>query len=98
MIVGHDGLQSQGCTVRDLSARGARIALPQGAIVPPGLYLLTSRQPVGYKARIIWRNATQAGVRFLGEHQLSATMPGELLFLWQLYLELRPRATNPFDF
>jgi hypothetical protein len=97
MIVSSDGRQSLGCTVRDISESGARILLPHTAMVPGRLFLLTSRQPTAWDARIVWRNATQAGLAFAGEHTLSPDMGGGLQFLWRLYLELGPRVSNPFE-
>lgn len=98
MIVSGDGMQSVGCTVRDISQSGARIALPRATVVPARFFLLTSRQPTAWVARIVWRNATHAGLGFEAEHRLSPDMDPRLHFLWNLYLALGPRATNPFEF
>lgn len=98
MIVSCDGMQSLSCTIRNISDGGARIALPRDTIVPARFYLLTSRQAVGHEAQIVWRTATQAGLKFHAEQKLSPAMNTELLFLWRLFLALGLRATAPFDF
>lgn len=97
-IVSRDGALSLGCTVRDFSPGGARIALPRATVVPARFFLLISRRPLAWDARIVWRNASQAGLAFAGERPLSPDMDEELLFLWRLYRELGLRATNPFDY
>lgn len=98
MIVSRDGTQSFCCSVRDISATGARIMLPRDTIVPARFFLISSRQPSAWDSRIVWRNATQTGLAFAGEHRLSPDMGDGLRFLWHLYLALGPRASNPFEF
>lgn len=91
MIVARDGTSSCHCTVRELSEGGARIEVPRATIVPSKVYLLTSRRAAAQEAQIIWRNATQAGLKLGAVLELSPKMNSDMQHLWRLYLELRPR-------
>lgn len=92
MIVARDGTSSSHCTVRELSDGGARIEVPRATIVPSKLYLLTSRRAAAVEAQIVWRNATQAGLKLGTVLELSPKMNSDMQHLWRLYLELRPRS------
>jgi hypothetical protein len=92
MIVARDGTSSSNCTIRELSEGGARIEVPRATNVPSKVYLLTSRQASAQEAQIVWRNATQAGLKLGAVHELSPKMNSDMRHLWRLYLELRPRA------
>lgn len=94
MIVAADGTNSCKCTICELSEGGARIEVPKATNVPSKIYLLTSRRAAAQEAQIIWRNATQAGLKLGAVHELSPEMKSDMRHLWRLYLELRPRFSS----
>ena len=82
-----DGAFSYDCTIRDLSASGARLGIPGATVLPKEFFLLNLREGTAYACEVIWRNAAHTGVRFHDVFALSnATDPG-LRFLRRLYVE-----------
>jgi hypothetical protein len=60
------GSEATYCTVLDMSAEGARIALPVAAELPEEFRLLFSRDGRdGRRCRLIWRLEDQIGVNYL---------------------------------
>jgi hypothetical protein len=60
-----DGRPLLACTVIDISASGAKVALDDAAHVPPtfGLRLTHGARP-NFSCQIVWRNADALGVAF----------------------------------
>jgi hypothetical protein len=69
-LVSRDGQFSARCLIRDISASGARIAISNDVILASPLFLIASSDQSMYLAKIIWRNASQAGLKFLEKHSL----------------------------
>lgn len=90
-IVSPDGAQSFNCVVRDLSDTGARIDVPPSTVFPSRIFLLTPRHALAHEAQLVWRNARQAGLKFVAAHALGPDRPSALRHLWCLYLEMCPR-------
>ncbi|HXW25499.1 MAG TPA: PilZ domain-containing protein [Xanthobacteraceae bacterium] len=62
-----DGKPIAGCHVCDVSAAGARLALPAGELakLPEEFILvLAPRGKVRRRCRVVWRTAEEVGVRF----------------------------------
>jgi hypothetical protein len=55
---------SMDCVFRNLSPFGARITIPQGAVVPDQFDLIDMKNGVGYRCRAVWREYPQIGVAF----------------------------------
>lgn len=53
------------CMVRDLSAHGARLNLPDGEALPDTLDLEINGRPRRLRAKVVWRQDGEAGVRFM---------------------------------
>ena len=53
------------CTIRNLSDEGARITVDGSAILPDEFDLAVSRNDRAYRAKLIWRSASEAGLAFL---------------------------------
>ena len=53
------------CLVRNLSQDGAKIAFSDSATVPSEFDVTIHRKGESRRARIVWRDETQAGIRFL---------------------------------
>jgi PilZ domain len=57
----------QDCTVRDLSASGARIAVTAAMELPEEFFLVFTTDRIMRKSRVKWRKAAEVGVIFEGE-------------------------------
>ena len=57
------------CLVTDLSDEGARLHLANTAGVPGEFDLILSKRGESHRARLVWRDETQAGVSFLPDHR-----------------------------
>src|SRR5437879_9570315 len=53
------------CTIRNLRDGGARITAEGSVILPEEFDLAVTRNDRAYRARLIWRSATEAGVALL---------------------------------
>ena len=75
------------CSIRDLSATGARLGIRGGTVLPKYFYLLDLRNGMAYECEVVWRNAAQTGVKFLGSTALSELTDPKLRYLRNLYVE-----------
>src|SRR4051812_47327108 len=69
-LVSRDGQFSAGCLICDISPSGARIAVSNDVIIASPLFLISRGDQTMYLAKIIWRNASQAGLQSLETHSL----------------------------
>jgi len=53
------------CIVRNLSDTGARVALDGSALLPDEFDFTVTRDDRCFRARLVWRNATEAGLVLL---------------------------------
>lgn len=53
------------CLVKNLSSQGAKIAFGDGVAIPVEFDVTIRRRAETRRARIMWRNETQAGIHFL---------------------------------
>jgi hypothetical protein len=60
------------CTVRNLSAGGARVAFSDPAVLPQDLDLSIQQKGLHARARVVWRSATEMGLSFLAVSKPSA--------------------------
>ena len=64
------------CTVHDISARGARVALANPAAAPDEFFLVLSRnKAVRRRCRTMWRSASEIGVWFPGNEEPAMRAP-----------------------
>ena len=87
-IVFRDGSCSFGCTVRNMTDGGARIAVAPDQLIPARFYLITSKHETAFDAEAVWRRGALLGVKFHGRLDLSAP---QFHFVKRLADELRPR-------
>ena len=64
-IVLDDRCSTFDCLVTDLSGDGARLHLPSTAGVPGEFDLVLLKRGESHRARLVWRDETQAGVTFV---------------------------------
>ncbi|MDE2579354.1 MAG: PilZ domain-containing protein [Hyphomicrobiales bacterium] len=60
------GASTIDCTVRNISSTGARLELPNAAVLPPDFELHIPHKGRTFMAHIVWREKSSAGVRFGG--------------------------------
>jgi PilZ domain len=63
-IVFAGGSFSVDCTIRNLSATGARLQVPTTVAIPDKFVLLDAHAGTRREATVVWRKADQIGVRF----------------------------------
>jgi hypothetical protein len=81
---------SADCTVRDLSAGGARIAVaPEAVSADP--FLIVVKNAVVHPSTTAWQAGGQAGLTFQGSVDLSGEAPLNLKTIQRIWLELMPR-------
>lgn len=87
-VVYGDDNRVRDCTIRDISDKGARIALAKGECVPTRLYLIDRRTARAYEARVTWIKAPDFGLTFVNAYSLESDLPTNLQFLkrvWAMY-------------
>jgi hypothetical protein len=63
------------CLVRNLSAEGAKISFNNTAAVPGEFDLLIKQKGCSLRARLVWRQAGEAGITFMNESVAGAPIP-----------------------
>ena len=91
-IVYGDGAYTYDCTIREISASGARIGIAGGIVIPRAFFLIDQKRGTAFEAVLVWRNGTQAGLKFRAAHDLVHLADPQLRFLRDLYAasHLRP--------
>ncbi len=90
-IVYGDGAYTYDCTIREISASGARIGIAGSIVIPRAFFLIDQKRGTAFEAELIWRNGTQAGLRFHAAHDLAALSDPQLSYLHRLHAEARAR-------
>lgn len=57
------------CVVRDISAKGARLRVPDAGAVPQEFELLLKQTGECRPARVRWRNGVEVGISFMQERR-----------------------------
>ena len=86
-IISGAGAHVMDCTIRDLSATGARITLAQGRSVPQDAYLLDMVNRVAYEAVLVSERAGGFGLKFKKTLRLAEINAPELRYLKRIWLE-----------
>jgi hypothetical protein len=66
---------SMDCLVRNLSAAGAKICFTNTTTVPDEFDLTVKQKECALRARVVWRQADEAGVIFLNEYIAETPTP-----------------------
>ena len=72
LVCDSDGFSGFTCAIRELTQRGARIAIPDGRALSPEICLINVREKVAYDAILLWHNHIDAGFALLNAIPLSA--------------------------
>jgi len=91
-LVYGEGAFTIDCSVRDISEGGAKVALARHQALPSDLHLIVVKYCVAYSAKTMWVNFPARGLKFHGAYPLSETLPKELKFLRQLWLDISARS------
>jgi hypothetical protein len=91
VIVDLAGRNAHDCQIRDLSADGAQIALPQELALDSEQYLLDTRNRAAHRVKVVWTNSGRCGLSFINSYDLRTTLPAELGFLDRVLLEAKMR-------
>lgn len=86
-LVFADGATVVDCTIRDLSATGARITLNQSRPIPQEIYLLDLANRTAYQATVVSERAGGYGLKFKKTLKLSEVTSPELRFLKRIWME-----------
>lgn len=70
-VVSRDGIYSCDCVIREISGSGARINISSAIIIASPFFLIDHQSQVMFEAKVVWRNATQAGLKFVDKHSLN---------------------------
>jgi hypothetical protein len=85
-VIYGDGAQVFDCTIRDVSATGARITLAQGRTIPDAVYLLDLGNRVAYEAAVVSQRAPGFGLKFVKTMKLT-DVPPELRYLKRIWMD-----------
>jgi len=77
------------CTIRNLSASGAKIELPEVHVAPPRFILMHFEAGVAYEAVLKWRRGNMAGMSFEKVHALETTTEARLAPVREQWMALR---------
>jgi hypothetical protein len=86
-VIYGEGAYVMDCTIRDISATGARITLAQGRSIPQGAYLLDMVNRIAYQAVVVSERAGGFGLRFGKTLRLADITAPELRYLKRIWLE-----------
>ena len=76
------GRNTIACQVRDISAKGAKIAVSRNVDLPRDLHLIIVRDYTAYRAQLVWRKADEAGLAFIEALDLRANADSALSRIW----------------
>ena len=85
LVAYSDGARSFACTIRDLSATGARITLPPNLAVPAKIYLINLRDRTAHEGTIVWNKGAEAGVTFSQSFSIADLTDPKLNYLRKLW-------------
>jgi PilZ domain len=89
IVLPHNSFSAD-CTIRDLSANGARVAVSAEAMFPDP-FLIVVKDAVVHRSTTAWRSGGQAGLRFEETVSLIQAPPPHLQRARQIWAELMPR-------
>jgi hypothetical protein len=90
-IVFQGGAISVNCAIRDMSATGARIAVPGMEVLPNHCFLIDIRKGMAHQVEVVWMRMPQYGLRFVKSHRLENSADPEIQFLRRLWSDARAR-------
>jgi hypothetical protein len=86
-IIYDGGAHVLDCSIRDISATGARIAIAPGTFIPATVYLLDMVNRVAYEAAVVSERTNGFGMKFLKTLPLAQVTAPELRYLKRIWME-----------
>jgi PilZ domain len=86
-IIHGDGAHVLDCSIRDVSATGARVTLAPGRSMPANVYLLDMVNRTAYEATVVSERAGGFGLKFLKTLPLAQVNEPELRYLKRIWLQ-----------
>jgi hypothetical protein len=80
------------CSVRDLSAGGAKVTIADRQPLPVDVFLIVIKHSVAHRAKVVWTAFPARGLQFLQTYAMRAPLPEHLNFLRHLWGELYVRS------
>ena len=80
LVVHSAGRFSFPCTIKDISASGARIIFAASSFMPSQIEVVNRSNGTVYRCEVVWTKPTSAGLKFIGTYNM-ADLPPELDFL-----------------
>jgi hypothetical protein len=59
------------CSIRNLTAHGAKIQTTVAANLTPDIWLIIVRRGAAYRCSLAWRRGEEVGLKFISEHDLA---------------------------
>ena len=75
------------CTIRDISASGARITLSKGSSIPANVYLIDMANRIAYETVVVSQRAGGYGLKFRNAHPLAQINAPELRYLKRIWIQ-----------
>src|SRR5580765_926138 len=80
-IVYGEGAYSIDCLIRDISAKGARVTIEKGSVMPTHVYLIDIHTGMAHGAEVVFIRAPSFGLNFLRSYRLAELTDPSLKFL-----------------
>jgi hypothetical protein len=90
LVFGVHGLTAD-CTIRNLSASGAKLQTSLAATLPREVWLIVVKQGRAYRSTIAWRRGEELGVHFEAEHDLARDNDPDLAIVRRVWREVAVR-------
>jgi hypothetical protein len=79
------GNMSFKCRIRDLSADGARIVVPDGQVLPSEIYLINLRDQIAHRAHVVWTRGIESGLNLNASIDLATSTDPSVAFLKSIW-------------
>jgi len=79
------------CTVRNLTARGAKVQTPVASTLSREVWLVVTKSGTAYRAVQAWRRDEEVGLRFLSQHKLDEDRSPDLKIVRHVWRQLTDR-------
>jgi PilZ domain len=86
-IVYGEGTHVLDCTIRDISATGARVTLRSRCSIPASVYLLDMANRIAYASAVVSERADGYGLKFLNTYRLAQVNKPELVYLKRIWIQ-----------
>jgi hypothetical protein len=86
-IVYGEGAHVLDCTIRDISATGARITLRSRSSIPANVYLIDMANRIAHESAVVSEREGGYGLKFLKTYPLAQVNKPELCYLKRIWIQ-----------